>query len=184
MRGIVSLLICLIFSTTAVAQLSTLRVSGGSVITKLESGASINPGSTLTREWIILNDKRCPIELNNKVGINAKYLNTRYRFEPVGSVIPSEAIVAFEIHHVLYNVFGGHIKTLKNLKVLDLNGQMEMNGSEDQLTEYLTCVSFIATVRTANGDIWKYNPTAIKEELSKIEVQYEEGYRPLTRTEE
>lgn len=39
----------------------------------------------------------------------SRYESSRYRFYPVGSINTSEEIVAIEIHHVLYDLFGGHI---------------------------------------------------------------------------
>jgi hypothetical protein len=179
----------LLFISNTYSQISISRLSGGSVVTKLGMGISINNGSSLTREWIVLNDTTCPLQLQN-VGINTVYLSSEYYFKASGILSLKEKIVAYEIHHVLYNVFGEHIKTLKNLEVIDISMPTElpkMNSwyaTENDVSEYLTCVSYVATVRTLMGKIWYYKPELIKQELNKVQIAYEEGYSPSTNTDQ
>lgn len=181
------ILICLLFCSLADAQITTSKVNGGSVITKLGLGVTVNSGSTLTREWIIINDEKCPIQLKD-VGINTVYVSEDYRFKASGSINTSEPIVAYEIHHVLYDVFGGHLSSLNNIDVTDINGSKDLGKSgswrpsENEVSEYLSCVSYVAAVRTAAGVIWRFKPEVIKQELSKIQIAYEEGYSPSPET--
>lgn len=181
--------ICLLFCSLSNAQLTTSKVNGGTVITKLGMGVSVNAGSTLTREWIVLNDEKCPVQLKD-VGINAIYISSGYSFNPSGTISLLEPIVAYEIHHVLYDVFGGHIKSLSNMNIADISGTTDLKksgswyASENQISEYLSCVSYVAAVRTSTGVIWRFKPELIKQELSKIQIAYEEGYSPSTETKE
>ncbi len=166
------------------AQISFSKVDGGSVITKLGMGINVNDGSSLNREWVVLNDETCPLQLDQNLGINSGYFSSRYSFSAKGSVYSKEEIVAFEIHHVLYDVFGGHIKSLSNLEVADFSGEYKLDrrgswyATENQISEYLICVSYVANVRTKSGSIWRYNPDEIKQKLSEIQISYEEGYSP------
>ena len=180
--------ICLLFCSLAHAQITTSKVNGGPVVTKLSLGISVNTGSTLTRDWIVLNDEKCPVQLKD-VGINTAYISSDYRFVPLGSLVLSEQIVAYEIHHVLYNVFGEHIKSLENMDITDMSGTIDLKKSsgtwyatENEISEYYSCVTYVAAVRTAAGVIWRFKPELIKQELSKIQIAYEEGYSPSSES--
>ena len=180
--------ICYFFiSNTANSQITTVKLNGGSVVTKLGYGVSVNTNSSLSRDWFILNDQICPLKLNN-VGIDALYNESQYSFKPVGEINITEPITAYEIHHVLYDVFGEHIKTLSNFEVADVlvtsnfAKYCSWYASENQVSEYFICVSYVAKVRTNKGIIWKYNPLEITSELKKIRLKYEEGYAPPNNT--
>src|SRR5688572_4850291 len=104
------------------SQVSIIRVHGGPNVTKLTMGVAVNDNSSLKRDWIVLNDAKCPVKLDSTVGIKTTYNEPSYRFRPQGKLVASEPIVAYEIHHVLYDVFGEHMKTLNNSEVIDVNG--------------------------------------------------------------
>lgn len=183
--------ICLLFCSLSNAQLTTSKVNGGTVVTKLSSNIKVNDGSTLTREWIVINDEKCPIQLKD-VGINSVYISgDGYQFKVIGTLNTLEPIAAYEIHHVLYDVFGGHLTSLNSIDIKDINGPIDLsqsrgnwNPSENEVSEYLSCVSYVAAVRTSNGVIWRFKPELIKQELSKIQIAYEEGYSPSPEKKE
>ena len=178
------ILLCLVsvISIKTYGQLSVTKESGGSVITKLGMGVKVNDGSTLSREFFTVNAKDCPVQIQS-AGIRINY-STRFSCVPVGKIVLAEPITAYEIHHVLYNVFGEHIKTLRNTVVTDISSGMEFNqfaswyASENEVSEYLICVSYVATVRTATGVIWRYNFKDIQMELNKLKLKFEEGDLP------
>ena len=61
---------------SAVDKVSTTtfsRASGGSATTKLEYGISVNPRSSLEREWITAHDTTMPASLDSTVGIRTVY---------------------------------------------------------------------------------------------------------------
>lgn len=187
MKKISIVFICLLFCSLSHAQITTSKVNGGSIVTKLSSNIKVNDGSTLTREWIVINDEKCPIQLKD-VGINSIYISgDGYKFKATGNLNTVEPITAYEIHHVLYDVFGGHLTSLNNIDIKDLNGLIDLSQSlggwdpsENEVSEYLSCVSYVAAVRTSAGVIWRFKPELIKLELSKIQIAYEEGYSPST----
>lgn len=188
MKKLIIVICYLILTKSANSQISTVKLNGGSVVTKLGYGISVNDNSTLTRDWVILNDATCPVQLNG-VGVNVLYSENRYSFKPEGDLNISEPITAYEIHHVLYDVFGGHIKTLSNFEVQDLSQTSKFDkysswyASENQVSEYFICVSYVAKIRTQKGVIWRYNPLEIKSELKKIQLNYEEGFAPSSNND-
>lgn len=165
------------------SQIQVAKLEGGSVVTKLGMGVSVNAGSSLVRQWIMLNDPNSPVQLSN-VGINAVYQGSDYSFRPVGNLDVKEPITAYSIHHVLYDIFGGHIKTLNNTQVSEIKGPTGFDkysswyANENQVREYLVCVSYVARVRTLKGAIWQYDFKGIKEQLTILEVNYDESYAP------
>jgi hypothetical protein len=168
----------------AFAQLTVTNADGGSVVTKLGMGIKVNDGSSLTRQWIVINDASCPLQLNN-VGIQTIYSAEEYRFKPDGNMTVKEPIVAYEIDHVLYDVFGEHIQTLANTTIVDLDrGDKDFDkysswyASENQIREYLICVSYVADVRTKNGSIWHYSYEALKDQLDKLKITFSKEYLP------
>ncbi len=168
-------------------QLKTTKIDGGSVVLKLGFGISVNENSTLKRDFILINDESCPLTLDN-VGVVPNFVQNSYTFKATGSVFAKELITAYELHHVLYDVFGKHIKTLSLTDVTDANGikvldKFSWRAYENQVSQYLICVSYVAAVRSASGGIWRYDIGRIKEELQKIELEYDSTYAP-PRTDE
>lgn len=160
-----------------------MKFNGGSVKLKLGYGVVINENSSLERTCYVLNDTLSPLRLYS-AGITTYYYDSRYRFKSKGAIEVSKGVKAYEIHHVLYDVFGKHIKTLRETEVADIYGSKKLSdtgawyANENQVEEFLTSVSYVAYVLTDDGKVWKYNPEKIKQELRKIEISYEEGFAP------
>jgi len=104
----------------AFGQIQVSKMDGSSVVTKLEMGITMNTVSSLKRDWIILNDANSPLQLD-RVGINSNYSNSNYSFRSSGNLIAKEPITAYEIHHVPYDIFGDHTKTLNDTEVADFS---------------------------------------------------------------
>lgn len=184
-KSILLFFISVIIAIPTFSQITVKKNEGSSVVTKLTSSIKVNNGSSLLREKIVINDAVCPIQIND-VGILSLYSSTRsgYTFNPEGNFITKEPIVAFEIYHVLYDVFGEHMKTLSNTEVSDIEGQFTLTNSsswyasENDVKMYFTCVSYVANIRTKSGSLWHYNYKAIKDQLDILKISFEEGYIP------
>jgi hypothetical protein len=158
------------------------KSEGSSVTTKLGYGIIVNKGSTLKREKIVLNDSNCPVQLND-VGIETVY-SDKYSFNPTGNFTSKEPVVAVEVVHILYDVFGEHMKTLSNIIITDMEGVQELAksgswyASENNVSSYFVCVSYVANVRSKAGQLWHYDFKAIKDELLKLKMEFNEAYLP------
>ena len=165
-------------SIPAIAQtISSSIADGGSVKTHLLGSSNINEGSSLHRSWITINDTDCPVKIED-TGIKTSYQFKEYWFDGVGSLTSSVPITAFEIRFVLYDIFGSHIKTLSATEVTDIVATEEFDFSDwgwraysNEISELLTSVAFVSHVRTADGEVWKYDENAIAGELLKIQIQ-------------
>lgn len=183
MKKIILIISILFYSFQSFSQLIVDKKEGSSVVTKLTMGIKVNDGSTLKREYTTINDTNCPIQMVD-VGIETSYAASRYEFKPIGLLKSKEPIVAYEVVHLIYNVFGEHMKSLSNTEIIDFEGQKDFSkysswyASENNVTEYLICVSYVSNVRTKSGKIWHYNFKALKEQLNKLEIVFEEGFVP------
>lgn len=155
----------------ALAQQSALTVAtldGGSVTTKLGYGISVNAGSSLRRQWFVVNDTGCPVRLDG-AGINTTYSDRDYSYSQVGTVTALQPIAAFEVRFVLFDIWGEHLKTLSGIELRDLQPQAVLKLSEtgswraweSEVTRYFTAVAFVARVRTQDGQAWAANTEAI-----------------------
>lgn len=177
------ILLNLILPSQIYSQITLTKSDGGSVLTELGYNVVVNMGSTLVREKIILNDANCLIQLDS-VGINTAYANRKYSFYPVGSINIKEPIAAFKIHHVLYDVFGDHMKTLSNKEIKDMEGSIDISksaswyASGNNVSNYLICVSYVSKVRTKSGQLWHCDFEAIKKELAELKIEFSEGFLP------
>jgi hypothetical protein len=171
------------------AQTITASVSdGGSVVTDLGYNIKVNKGSTLRRLWVVLNDGSCPVQLDG-AGINTAYAEREYRYSPTGRAKTSVAISALEVRYLLYDVFGRHMKTLSGTQVTDFAARSEVALSEmgtwraweNEVSELLTIVAFVAQVRTGDGKIWRYNDKAVGAELDRIQLQVTTGVLEPTK---
>ena len=183
MKKILLFTFCFFYSFYSFSQLTVSKKDGSSVVTRLGMGIKVNEGSTLNRVQTTINDASCPIQLTD-IGIETLYSSSSYSFKPIGNFTTKEPIVAYEVVHLLYNVFGEHMKTLSNTEITDIDGQKDFSkysswyASENNVSEYLICVSYVSNVRTKSGKLWHYNFKALKDQLNKLEITFEEGYLP------
>ena len=183
MKKITFFSIILFYSFQSFSQLTVSKKEGSSVVTKLSMGIKVNDGSSLKREYTTINDSNCPVQLND-VGIETSYGSSSYSFRPTGNLTAKEPIVAYEVVHLIYNVFGEHMKSLSNTEITDIDGQKDFSkysswyASENNVSEYLICVSYVSNVRTKSGKLWHYNFKVLKDQLNKLEIAFEEGYVP------
>jgi hypothetical protein len=183
--------IAVLVTVTAMGQeLKTEVVDGGPAVTDLGYNVQVNKGSTLHRSFAIINDPSAPIQLAG-TGVNTRYGRDRYSFVPVGTVSPSEALTAFEVRFVLYDVFGNRLKTLSAMHVTDMPGGSSIGiadiGSwyafEAEVSELLTVAAFVANVRTASGKVWRANEKKVTEELEKLNLKVTSGTLEPTKDE-
>jgi hypothetical protein len=178
------IIICLVLGINiqTKAQIEMTKSEGSSVTTKLGYGIVVNNGSSLKREKIVLNDSNCPVQLND-VGIETIF-SDKYSFNPTGFYTAKVPVVAVEVAHILYDVYGEHMKTIYNSEIKDIEGihNLAKSGSwdatENNVSSYFICVSYVANVRTKNGQLWHYNFNAIKEQILQLKMEFNEAYLP------
>ena len=150
---------------------------GGSVLTELGYDLKVNDTSSLRRSWVILNDPTCPVRLIN-AGVTTGFADGQFIFSASGAALASVAICAVEIRFIAYDVFGDHMKTLslKDFSDTASNARLDLkklgtwNAWNNEVSELLTVVGFVAKVRTGEGAVWKYREGPISDKLTDIHL--------------
>ena len=175
-------LLILVPESSVAQRIQVTTLKGGSVITDLGYNVKVNKGSSLQRTWVVLNDSSAPIQLDS-AGIKTAYGKRNYKYRPVGSVLASKAVSAFQVRYLLYDMFGEHLKTLSGTEVVDVAAGASYpltdigtwRAWENDVSKLLTVVVFVAQVRTANGKIWRYDKDAIGDQLNQIHLRVTSG---------
>jgi hypothetical protein len=177
-----ALALLIILATPLYASAQTLSVSrgnGGTVQTDLGSGIVLNKSSSLTREWITINDSRLPIQIDGAQGVTTKYESGRYRGDYVYSAdfaaTASEAVRAFEVRFIVLDVFGKHQRTLSAKRLVDIAPsarhvdafKWNLFSETDASTAFYS-VAYIASVRTESGRVLNADDKAVLAEMRKI----------------
>lgn len=142
------------------------------------SGVMINEGSTLQRESILLNVPSSPVRIH-AAELSFSYRDRRFRYEITTQLEASVLVRALEVRHILYDVFGDHMHNLSNTESVDISpGAIELDGTwnmfqENDLTEHLTTVTYVARARLEDGSVWNADINAISDALESLDLDRE-----------
>jgi hypothetical protein len=160
------------------------HADGGSVVTDLAFGISVNKGSALKRRWFVIQDPTSPISLGD-VGIKSVYKNSEYsgeyHFVSAGDTKTKSAVSAYEILYVLFDVWGERMRVLASTDLVDLPEGVPIKqegtwyASENDVSEYFTSVAYVDKVMMADGRIWRADRKAIMEKLADVELRVNES---------
>jgi len=124
-------------------------------------GVAFNKGSTLQRERVLLNLPSCPVQLTaSTLSFGYEERGLRYKIHTTFQV--QQPVVAVEIRHILYDVFGEHMRSLSETEATDYPaGEQAVDGAwgvlrDNDISEQLSAVSFVAKVRLADGKVWSF----------------------------
>ena len=179
MRWMLSLLLMLVGSVGHAQSLAVTRGSGGSIKVELGYGIVLNKESSLTREWIVINDPALPLQIESAQAY-PKFVQERSRGEynyTADYVLTTQAvgIKAYEIRFLILDVFGERQRLLSASAVVDVaasgrhsdNGQWNLYSESDASTAFYS-IAYIAAVRTDSGLIVRANPERVLAEIRKI----------------
>ena len=143
------------------------------------SGVWINEGSTLTRESILFNDPTCPIKVQSHT-TKITYKDRGFRFSARTSIDIKQPIVAVQVRTLLYDVFGQHMKNLGNTEVKDFTpSQSTIDGEwrayNNEVSDLLTTVTYVARVRLADGSQWIFNEENLLVALTTLNLEQKIG---------
>ena len=144
----------------------------------LSGESSIKIDIPLLRQHIIINDKSCPVTINNAYSLVIRDANSG-----LASIIEckqKEKVVAVRLRMVLFNVFGEHMVTLHGTEYVKSSTDFRLNSSwfnlnDTILDEFLNTFVYIDRVRLADGTIWKADPIGVKKHLIDSKESSEMG---------
>ena len=90
-----------------------------------------------------------------------------------------EDITAFEARFLLFNVWGRHVQTLTSTEIADVSAEhvQECDGkwllfSENEACEHYASIAYIATIRTAAGQVYDMDTSPVLEEAKKFSSKF------------
>ena len=147
--------------------LQVTEYDGGSVAIRTSTGF-LNQDSSIKRKWYVIDDLNAPVKLE-RAGVFPRLEekeNVHYMV-PVGTVAPKEAISAVEVRFVLFDVWGDRLRTLAVTRLTDSSTHVELRPTdkwpamESEASQLVTVVAFVARVRTAEGQVWTFDPARV-----------------------
>lgn len=167
---------------------SVTKESGGSIHTDLGYNIVLNKESSLTREWITVHDNSIPVAISGTAGVKTiyepgrNYSSGSYKYTTEFSITPSEAISAFEVRFLTFDIWGDHVRNLSMTEISDMPSGVakKIDGkwnvySENEVSEYYASIAYIAQVRTVSGQVIKADPKVVLEEARKFTKKFTEG---------
>lgn len=136
----------------------------------------MNEGSTLQRESVLLNIPSCPVAVNSNT-LRFDFKDRRFRYQLATDLTARSAVTALEVRHLLFDVFGRHMKSLQNLEAKDIpEGDHKVDGTwnvlrENDVSEHLTTVTYIAKARLSDGRIWKADIDQVRSVLGTLNLE-------------
>lgn len=139
-------------------------------------GITLNEGSTLQREAILFNDPAAPAQLTSSKS-SFEYRDRRFEIDAETKLKISQPLVALEVRHILFDVFGQHMRNLRNLEAKDIAvGEFEQEGTwrlfdDGVVDELLTRVTYVARARLTTGEQWVFNEEALTAALASLRLE-------------
>ena len=173
-----------LFATLAVpadGEPTVARSSGGSMKTKHGFGF-LNKGSSLEREWVVVNDSALPASITSPTGVKPVSDGRHLRCSAKTTVHVTEAISAIEVRFLTFDVWGNRVRILSASEVVDVPADETYEGdwswssfSENEASQFFASIAYVAQVRTHDGRVLRGNVDAVLKEARRFSKEMTEG---------
>ncbi len=156
--------------------LQVTEYDGGSVAVRTATGF-LNQDSSIKRKWYVIDDLNAPVKLE-RAGVfpRLEEKENLHYMVPVATVAPKEAISAVEVRFVLFDVWGDRLRTLAVTRLTDSSTHVELRPTdkwpalETEASQLVTVLAFVARVRTAEGQVWTFDPPRVASRMLGLGV--------------
>ena len=138
----------------------TIASETGGSMQEMRGGMPLNRGSTLMRDWVVIHDDRLPVDFDGTPGVAPLWVGrSEIQYDTRVTLAASEPATAVNARFVTFDVFGEHVTTLGVTEVVDLTpGEpraftWRWRVGENDAAEHFASIAFIASVRTADGQV-------------------------------
>lgn len=176
------------FDDTLSSQGPVRRTSGGSMQTRLSHTIVLNEHSSLTREWITIDDEKLPAKIVGVAGVSTIYEKGTdysaggYYYDSEYGIKTIESLSAFETRFLTFDVWGEHVRTLSSAQIMDLAaGEIRHIKSrwvlyeENEASEMYASIAFVAQVRTTAGQVLMADLEPVLSEAKQFSSKFEES---------
>ena len=150
----------------------SIRGDGPSIAFQSAYGTE-NAGSSVNRQWIIVNDESLPVELTSFQVIPR--LGTRFRgFSIEYSINSGQPISALEVRFIPFDIWGTPSRPMSATHIQDISAGSQAFSSEwSSITEsavsrHFVMIGYIAQIRLNSGEIVKANLNEVIEEARRL----------------
>ena len=163
------------------------KADGGSIRTDLGYNIVLNKGSSLRREWVAFHEN-LPLTISGTPGVTTvwksgeKYSRGEYNYTARATVTASQAVTAFQIRFVSFDVFGERMATLGATEIEDIAAGASRTFDwswnayrEPDVSKYFASVAFIASVRTKDGQVHVADYNAVLQVVRQFFSEATEG---------
>jgi len=176
MKRVLGVAILVLMATQSLAaQYDVKRESDGPFAFKL-FGVELNKGSSLQRESVLFNDPSCPVQFSQN-SMKFDYSDRRLTISASTQLSVAQPVMAMEVRHILFDIFGQHMKNLSNTEARDFSaGPATLDGKwnlfdENDTSELLTTVTYVARVRLVDGTQWVVNSDNLIAALGTLHLE-------------
>jgi hypothetical protein len=156
-----------------------MRGTGDPMNFDIGYGIQVNEGSSLNREWVIVNDKRLPASLTS-FDSETRIDDRNWIFDIDYSVEISEPIVAIEVRFIPFDIWGDDYRTLSATDIQDLGaGAHTLSGewriSESDAVHHFAMLGYVAQVKLASGAVIRADVDAVVDEARGFSEDFSSG---------
>lgn len=162
-----------------VGSVQVRRYVGPSITVELSQSIKLNKDSSMRRDWFVIEDPASPLQIDGPVGVEVYYkagergVSGHYVYRTFTSVVPREAIVAYELKFHILDPFGRLLSNLGDMPILDVKAARIENSewripSEAEASRAFASIGYVASVRTAAGKTYRIDKSAVRDAIRKI----------------
>jgi hypothetical protein len=176
-----ALLSCVIILSASQSVAETQAGQGKLMSFGVGYGILVNEGSSLVREWVLVNDERLPVALSEFSGAEIHLADRNWRYQIDYKIDVTEPIAAIEVRFIPFDVWGEKGTTLSMTEIKDYtSGSYSMDGvwrisSENEATEHFAMVAYIAQVKLASGAVLRANTEDVVAEAQRFSQDFTSG---------
>ena len=90
----------------------TIASEPGGSVGELQRDLTLNSGSTLMRDWVVIHDDRLPVDFDGTPGVVLFRGRNDIRYETRATLTAREPATAVNARFITFDVFGEHVATL------------------------------------------------------------------------
>jgi hypothetical protein len=149
-----------------------------------------NTGSTLSHEWIVLDDPRMTVHFSDVCGVtptwdidgsnkySRAYLYTASYKLAAGDL----ALTAIEVRFLTFDVWGSHVATLSAAEIKDIAPHSQHTKestwklySESEAWHHFASIGYVARVRSKDGNVINADAEAVLREAQRFTEKFTEA---------
>jgi hypothetical protein len=144
-------------------------------------GIMINEDSSLSREWVVVNDEKLPVKISQFKGANILLDDRTWTYKIFYKIEVAEPISAIEVRFIPFDVWGEKGRTLSSTQVRDYASESyDQEGtwrilSENEATEHFAMVAYVTQVKLSSGAVLRANTEAVVSEAQKFSSDFTSG---------